>query len=568
MSNEQMLYDRMKNCLQLLYDDEGGWVFDEILELAGKWKSKPTAFSKRDWVDQRDVMLITYGDSILHEGEKPLAALNRFLNRYMKDTISAVHILPMYPFTSDDGFSVVDYYEINPELGTWQDISGLAKCYDMMYDAVVNHISKSSSWFQGFLQGDEVYKGFFIEADPAKDYSSVTRPRALPLLTAFETKEGTKHVWTTFSEDQIDLNFKNSKLLLEVINLLLYYAYNGARFIRLDAIGFAWKELGTNCMHLKQTHAIVKLFRAALDLVFPGTILITETNVPHQDNISYFGNGFDEAQLVYQFPLPPLVLFSFLTGNAAKLSQWAKSLEKTALSSSNTYFNFLASHDGIGMRPVENILDEQEKEIMLQSVLKHGGNISYKFNGDGSKSPYELNINYLDALTDPNSLDLQQRVDKFIAAQSILLSVIGVPGIYIHSLLGSQNWREGVEESGIYRRINREKLEYEKTCRELEDGAHLRSMIFRRFAKLIDLRRQQSAFAPIAEQQVLLLDERAFSFIRYNSDTNEKILVLVNVSSEHYDMQLDYDGFDIINNELINRNADLKPYMARWIKLN
>lgn len=562
----QELQSRIKDYLSILYGDDSALLFDELMVLAEHWQKKSYGFVKKNWVNQNDIMLITYGDSIISENEKPLIMLQKFLNRYVKNTVTAVHLLPMYPYTSDDGFSVVDYYEINNELGTWKDVNALSQNFDMMYDAVVNHISKSCRWFQSFLKADGKYEDFFIQADPAMDYTMVTRPRALPLLTAFETREGTKHIWTTFSEDQIDLNFKNPRVLLEIVNVLLYYAYNGARFIRLDAIGFAWKEIGTTCMHLEQTHAIVKLMRGVLDLVFPGTILITETNVPHDDNISYFGDGFNEAHMVYQFPLPPLVLFSFLTGNASKLSRWAMSLDETVLSSSTTYFNFLASHDGIGMRPVENILDEQEKEIMLQAVVKHGGNISYKQNRDGSKSPYELNINYLDALTDPDSPDMQQRVNKFLAAQCILLSVIGVPGIYIHSLLGSQNWYEGVIQSGIYRRINREQLCYDRICEDLEDEENIRNRVFSRFSKLIKLRRQQSSFAPKSPQQILLLDHRVFVLIR-GTEEDERILAIVNVSAEEYSLQLAYKGFDIINDEITDGCIKMLPYQTRWIKL-
>ncbi len=314
----------------------------------------------KGWVSEKDTMLITYGDSIQREGQAPLATLNDFLKEYVGKTISSVHILPMFPFTSDDGFSVVDYKKINEDFGDWKDISDLGKSYKLMFDAVVNHMSKSSEWFQKFLLGEEPYKDYFVVADQNQDYSKVTRPRALPLLTPFQTNEGEKYVWTTFSEDQVDLNYKCVDLLIEILDVLIMYANEGAKYIRLDAIGFMWKELGTTCMHLEETHEIIKLSREVLECYAPGTILITETNVPHLDNISYFGNGFDEAQMVYQFPLPPLTLFSFITGNAKKLSAWAASLEP--LTESTSYFNFLASHDGKGMRPTEGILSQDEKK--------------------------------------------------------------------------------------------------------------------------------------------------------------------------------------------------------------
>jgi glucosylglycerate phosphorylase len=567
MAANMVKTDKMLELLSALYGARSQEIYKDVIKLIGNWKTKAAQHAKKSWVSENDIMMITYGDSIGGNNEAPLITLKRFADRYLKDTITAVHILPMYPYTSDDGFSVIDYYSINEELGTWEDVKSLAADYDMMYDAVVNHISKSSEWFQGFLNGEGKYKEYFIEADPGEDYSKVIRPRTLPLLTCFDTKEGEKHIWTTFSEDQIDLNFKSPELLLEVLDVLLYYTYNGSRFIRLDAIGFAWKEKGTSCMHLMQTHAVVKLMRAVLDEVFPGTILITETNVPQVDNISYFGNGADEAQMVYQFPLPPLVFFSFITENALKLSMWAKSLEETPLSTGTAYFNFLASHDGIGIRPIEGILTTHERDLMVETVIKHGGRVSFKSNSDGSKSPYELNISYMDALTDPSTADNKKRADKFLAAQAILLSVAGVPGIYVHSLLGSQNWYEGVEQSGINRRINREKLNYERLCKELEDSEDIRSMVFAGLSKLIRLRRQQSAFSPDASQKVLFLDERAFSFIRHNNSTDEKILVIVNVSDQEYDIEHDYCGIDIISKEEVSHSSiHMMPYQTRWIR--
>jgi sucrose phosphorylase len=551
----------MMNKLEFLYGDKGAEVFEDIERLALKYGKEKT--SPKPWVTENDVMLITYGDSIQSKDRVPLDALHQFLNEYIKDTITAVHLLPFFPYTSDDGFSVTDYRVIDPELGGWSNVNALSKDYDLMFDAVINHISKSSEWFQGYLQGDPRYSDYFIEADPTKDYSMVTRPRALPLLTPFETGQGTKHIWTTFSEDQIDLNFQNPKVLLEILDILVMYARNGARFIRLDAIGFAWKKLGTTSMHLEETHVLIKVMRDILDLLVPGTIMITETNVPHAFNISYFGNGFDEAQMVYQFPLPPLTLFSFQTKSAKKLLDWADSLDQT--SPQTTFFNFLASHDGIGVRPTEGILTDEERQLMVSKTLEHGGRVSYKNNADGSKSPYELNITFVDALTHPKEKD-DVRINRFLAAHTILLSVVGVPGIYIHSLLGSQNDYQGVEESGINRRINREKLNKAKLDEELKSNS-TRKQIFQRFSKLIKIRRGQSAFHPQAKQDVLFLDDRVFSIVRTNEVTNDRVLVLVNVSDEIVHLSLQNQGVDLISNNLIGNEVILQPYGHLWVKL-
>lgn len=516
----------------------------------------------KPWVTEKDIMLITYGDSIKKAGEHPAASLHQFLNSYTDGEITAVHLLPFYPYSSDDGFSVIDYYDVNPDVGDWDDIQALAKDYDLMFDGVINHISKESDWFKRYLAGDQAYEDFFIEADPKGDYASVTRPRALPLLTKFETTRGDKYVWTTFSDDQIDLNYRSEEVFVKMVELLLMYAEKGARFIRLDAIGFMWKELGTSCMHLDETHTLIQVMRLALDAIMPGTVLITETNVPHQENISYFGDGHNEAQMVYQFPLPPLTLHSFISGQAKDLTAWAQSLEETT--PDTTFFNFLASHDGVGVRPVEGLLQESDVNQMVERVESNGGYVSFKANGDGTKSPYELNINYLDAITLPEDSG-ELKTDKFIAAQSILLSMAGVPGIYIHSLLGSQNDQAGVERTGRYRSINREKLDVDRLTDTLDQPDSLRNQIFTRFKSLIRLRQSEPAFHPNAAQTVNVLDPRLFSLTR--GEEGSGIQTVVNVSNEPVDVMFTEAKFDLVSQQLVPSGKYIvEPYQVLWLK--
>lgn len=553
----QSIFER----LVMLYGDRAKDVQKDILLFVlNHQQSIP-----KNWITEKDVVLITYGDSIIDKDHPPLQSLKIFLDTFVKERINIIHLLPMFPFTSDDGFSVTDYRSINPDLGTWENIKDISTNYDLMFDGVINHISVSSKWFQGFLQGDETYSDYFIECDDSLDYSSVTRPRALPLYYQYRTKTGFKNIWATFSNDQVDLNYKNPKVLLEILDILVMYANKGARFIRLDAIGFAWKKVGTSCMHLEETHALIQIIHTVLEECVPGTILISETNVPHKENISYLGNGFNEAQMVYQFPLPPLTLFSFLVGKATKLIKWAKSLEDTPLSAKTSYFNFLASHDGIGLRPVDGILNVEEKQILLNNVLSNGGKISYKFNQDGTQTPYELNINYQDALYIQGYSD-ETRIRKFLAAQSILLSIVGVPGIYIHSLLGSRNDDEGVKNSNIFRRINREKLEYHTLVSELESDSN-REIIFSRYLKMIELRKSQSAFSPSAEQRVEEMDERIFAYIRKNNQTNESILVMTNVSPEQVPVRIKYQTSDIITGLSHTGDLLIEPYQFLWLKI-
>ncbi|MBN1055569.1 alpha-amylase [Clostridium botulinum] len=551
--------DKIKFIYGENYKEEYKEEFDKLIS---KWENEK--FNKADEVSEKNVYLITYGDSIYEEGVPTIQTLNKFLKEEVKGTITDVHILPMFTYTSDDGFSVVDYMEIDKNLGSWEDINTLSKDYRLMYDFVANHISKSSRWFKGYLNNEKKYAEYFIKEDKSFDTKNVVRPRTSSLFHEYEGKDGIKTAWTTFSEDQIDVNIKHFPLFIEMTDILLNYAKNGATSIRLDAIGFLWKESGTNCMHLPETHKIIEIWRLLLDYFKKNTQIITETNVPHVENISYFGNKSNEAHMIYQFTLPPLVLYTLTTHNARKLTDWAKTIDR--VSENATYFNFLSSHDGIGMRPTEGILTEGEKQVLVDKVVENGGRVSYKNNTDGTKSVYELNINYNDALINKNEdISTEAQVDKIIASNAILLSCVGVPAIYYHSLLGSRNDYKGLEESGINRRINREKLEYTKILKELEVDER-RSAIFSRIKKLIALRKEESAFSPFAMQKVLELGEGIFALERFNEKTGEKITLILNVDSKEANVYFNIKGVDKITGRKIDGNITLKPYEFVWIK--
>ena len=504
-------------------------------------------------LSERDSILITYGDQVQRANEMPLQTLKIFCESYLPGVVSGIHILPFYPWTSDDGFSVVDYRQTDPALGSWDDITSMQN-FRLMFDGVINHISAQSGWFQKFLQDDPRYKDYFIAVEGEPDLSQVVRPRALPLLTSFKAPSGEKKVWTTFSADQIDLNYKNSDVLLEILDILLLYIERGATFIRLDAIAYLWKEPGTTCIHLPETHTVIQFLRAAINEVAPYVQLITETNVPHPDNISYFGDGTNEAQLVYNFALPPLTLHAFHTGDAQILSDWARTL--TLPSQKTTFFNFLASHDGIGLNPARGILTNADIDSLVNKVIEHGGLISYKHNADGTQSPYEMNINYFDALSNPNGNEpLELQVSRFIAAQSIMLSIIGVPGVYFHSLFGSRGWLEGVRQTGRNRTINREKLQFNELKKQLADENSLRSKVFTKYSELLKTRSTSPAFDPHGTQKIMDLHPSVFAAERTSPDGNARVLCLHNVSQKSVSFSMK-DGSDII----------LQPYEILWLK--
>jgi sucrose phosphorylase len=521
---------------------------------------------------ERDAILITYGDQVSEPDKPPLATLAEVLTEYAKDAISGVHILPFFPYSSDDGFSVIDYTTVNPDWGDWDDVERIGVHFRLMFDAVINHISRESEWFQRFKAGDPEYQDFFITVEEGTDLSDVVRPRAKPLLTRVETAEGEKLVWTTFSPDQIDLNFANPEVLLRIIDVLLCYVDHGAEIIRLDAIAYLWKEIGTSCIHLEQAHRIVRLFRAVFDLVAPDVMIITETNVPHEENISYFGDGTNEAQLVYQFSLPPLVLHALARGDASYLTEWAAGLAGDLPSKETTFYNFLASHDGVGVRPVEGILPSAEVQWLAKRAQAHGGYVSYKTNADGSESPYELNISYFDALSDPQGGEpLSLQVKRFMVSQAVMLALQGIPAIYVHSLFGSRNYLEGVQETGRYRSINREKFERADLEAAMADPDSVPARVYNAYRQLLVARREHPAFHPNGVQRILDLGSAVFTLMRTAPDESETLICLHNVTGETQEVALPQDAtvrplWGILTDRIYDQEAvTLAPYQILWL---
>jgi glucosylglycerate phosphorylase len=592
--------------LQTLYGAEGSEVLKRIVRLIDQFRLQvPLPPAPRSW-DEQDVILITYADQIQCEGkhrefgcreasdtalsgtarEHPLALLERFLcaNR-LDHLLSTVHLLPFFRSTSDDGFAVVDYRSVDPRIGNWNDIERLGRSFRLMFDLVLNHLSSRSKWFQAYLQGRAPCAHFFIEVEPAADLSEVTRPRSSPLLTPFQTHAGTRHVWTTFSSDQIDLDYREPRVLVAMLKVLLHYVAHGAQIIRLDAIAYLWKELGTSCVHLKQTHEVVRLMRDLLDAVAPGVWLLTETNVPHQENISYFGAG-DEARLVYQFSLPPLLLDAFTHEDARPLMQWLGQLE--APPQGTTYLNFTASHDGIGIRPLEGQVSRQRIESLLETMQRQGGLVSTRRQEDGLDVPYELNIAYVDALAPllsngsnredgiklAQAAEVDEHARRFLASQAIMLAMQGIPAVYFHSLLGSQGDVAGAEQSGQPRRINRQKFSLQQLQEQMSAPGSLSSAIYQGYRRLLEVRRAQSAFHPEATQAAIDTgNPHLVTFVRSGIRRRKQILVAANVSNCVQPVDMEAIGqpgyqFDLISGQQLADDSgmlSLKPGQAVWL---
>lgn len=520
---------------------------------------------------ETDALIITYGNSLEDGVHKPLDLLNDFLHRYLKRGISGVHILPFFPFSSDDGFAVIDYDMVDPRVGEWVDIQRIAADFNLMSDLVLNHVSSQSRWFNEYLQSHPPFDRFFFEADPTDDLSQAVRPRTSPLLREVETSEGTRYVWCTFSHDQVDVDFRNPEVLLAFLRIIRLHIDNGVRIIRLDAVAFLWKEIGTSCIHLRQTHELVKLVRVLCNFAEEPVVLLTETNVPKAENLSYFGKR-DEAHAIYNFPLPPLILHAMLAGTAVHLSKWQKASPPAPLGCA--YLNFTASHDGIGMRPAEGLLSIEEQEQVFKTVKKAGGEVSWRSLPDGGMAPYELNTTYFDALAETFDGPDDFHVERFICSQTIPMSLEGIPAFYIHALVATPNDHEAVKQRQMNRAINRHQWDYAALRGLLDNPDTVNARVLKALLDRLDLRSQQAAFHPNATQYTVPInDDRVFSLWRQSLDRSQSLFALHNVSADTISVPVvtlnlidDRHWVDLLSGEAVETNdITLAPYQCRWI---
>lgn len=562
---------KIKGLLAYIYgQEEGTQTFNVLIRLIPIEMAKGHLAHNNEPLSERDACLIAYGDMLQaseNDASKPsqtaLSRLREFLELWNRGSFNYLHILPFHPYSSDDGFSVIDYRRIDPHLGDWNDIASLALEYKLIFDLVLNHGSVQSSWFQSFLRNDESYRDWYITRPAAFDGSSVFRPRTHPILTPFIRSDGsTTFVWTTFSPDQVDYNFANPRVLIEFIKIFFEYIQHGARMIRLDAIAYIWKEDGTSCIHHPKTHAIIKLLRALIDYLELDVLILTETNVPHDENLSYFGEG-DEAHLVYNFALPPLVLHTAVSEDAGPLADWARTLP--APGEGPVFFNFLASHDGIGILPIKGLVDDKSFQKTIATVIERGSLISHK-NAESSTVPYEINCSYLSAVA-PSSLGtFEDRARVFLCCHAVLFALAGLPAVYFHSWIGSEQWVDGPRLYGYNRAINREKPCIDLIEAELCNNRSLRALVYTGIEKMLAFRRSESPFAPLVPQRIIPHKGSVFALVRGPDDSGRYVLCLQNFGSKPEKYRID----EVPENQTLAQQGimaeiSLSPHETRWI---
>lgn len=552
--------------------DRADRVAEALEAVAGRLHAARPDLAARPRTLPQDPVLITYGDQVTAPGVTPLAALDRWVTERLSDALGTVHLLPFFPYSSDDGFSVIDYRQIDPRLGTWSDIRAMGERVTLMFDAVINHASAQGPWFEAFKAGQAPYSRYFRVVEAGEDLSQVTRPRTTPLTHEVSTADGSKRVWTTFSDDQVDLDFANPDLLVEIADVLLGYVAHGARLIRLDAVCFLWKIGGSTCIHLPGTHRIIQIYRLLMDAVAPSVLFVTETNVPHEENVGYFGDGHTEAQMVYNFALPPLLLDAVHREDAERLSDWAADL--SVPSADCCFFNITATHDGIGVRGAQGRMTPAEVLGLAEAIRQRGGLVSNRRLPDGSDSPYELNITLFDALLPPGADPAgTEALDRYLTAQAVALSLAGVPAIYVHNLFGSRSDHAaltGVDatQTEFKRLVNRHKFTWAELDGLLADPGGREARIFARYTRLLQLWRQEPAFAPTSPQAVLRLHPGVLA-IRRGPEGAGDVICLHNLSGQPAELMLPDAGArtDIVTGESVPAGSLVLPaWSMRWLR--
>ena len=475
--------------------------------------------SRTSHFNENQTILITYPDQFKEEGHSPLKSLKHFVEEELEGLVSHVHLLPFYPWSSDDGFGPNNYHEVNPDYGSWDDIKSMKT--GKMFDCVFNHLSSQSEFFQKALSGDKESMDmfhFFPESEYQKnsfqnDIKNVVRPRTTPLMTPYKVGKDQYYVWTTFSADQVDTNINNKKMVKYILDSFFLYLENGATFFRIDAVPFLWKELGTNSSHHPKTHLFVQLLRAITDEVNKDILIITESNVPHIENISYFGNGKNEAHLVYNFSLAPLILHSLVFKNNHWVNNWSH--EVFEIAEETSFINFTATHDGIGMRGLEGIVPDEHIFKLCQITEENEGVVGKKRSRSGEIRPYELNITWASFL---QALEKRPEYLKSLIINSHALAMFypGIGANYVHNFFGTFNCLKSRESTGIPRRVNRKKFSYPMKLDEFERAC------FDGLKNWIKIKTKTKAFHPKASFEIIETNPSVIAFRRsYQGETRE-----------------------------------------------
>ena len=573
--------DRLKlsKLLETVYKDHTtedlSFICNQLLQILDDFSEKSTyeETSKDKKWDESYAVLITYADGVIKEGEATLVTLRDLLSNYFGSLSKVVHILPFLKSTSDGGFAVSSHKSLEEKFGSWEDLKSFSSKHYLMADLVLNHVSSSHPWVQQFIKCQEPGLSNVLSPSKDLDWKNVIRPRSSSLFSQINTDDGIKQVWTTFGPDQVDLNWLNPKMIIDFLILIITYLSNGIKWLRLDAVGFIWKEPGTTCLHLPKAHSIVKILRILLNDLLKDGVLITETNVPQKENLSYLIPE-DEADMAYNFPLPPLLLEAIITSRADILNSWI--CDWPELPETTTLFNFTASHDGVGLRALEGLMNEQRIKDLLINCEKRGGLVSHRRLSNGEDKPYELNISWWSAMEDSGRDSNRFQYERFLLTQLLVMSLKGVPAFYLPALLASENDIKSFSITGQRRDLNREKFKSEKLSAVFRNPESNAYKNLRYLRNAMDVRSKLPQYHPQSQMECLSKNRGDIVVIKRGFGSNA-IFSIHNMTENKINYRfIDYEFTKLIKNDLNmqdyltsnkynSSNIELDPFQVIWL---
>jgi sucrose 6(F)-phosphate phosphorylase len=434
---------------------------------------------------KNQVQLITYPDSMGGD----LKSLNHVLLNYFPEIFKGgVHILPPFPSTGDRGFAPLTYLEIEPKFGDWDDIKAIGENFDVLLDLMVNHISRQSKYFQDFLEKGRKsdYADLFITLDkiwedgnPVQaDIDKMFLRRTLPYstFTIEETGEEEK-VWTTFGKtdpsEQIDFDIESEKVKQLFTVFFMNFKEQNVKIVRLDAVGYVIKELGTSCFFVEpEIYKFLDWIKELADSLDIELLPEVHSHYSIQYKLADYGCW------IYDFILPYRILDTLVNKTSADLCDYLKNRPEKQ-------FTMLDCHDGIPVKPdMDDLIDTKEAKKLVDVCLDRGSNLSLilseEHKAEDGFDVHQIRCTYYSVL---NCDD-----DAYLAARAIQFFAPGVPQVYYVGLLAGENDHENIKETGDGREINR----HNYTLEEIEQS--LEKEVVKRLLKLIRFRNEYDAF--------------------------------------------------------------------------
>jgi glycosidase len=579
---------KLENLLMFIWPDHDPTAlqaqFFEIIAEAHKRVPAEKTTESTGWSEQQ-LVLICYGDHLWSRDPNltPLQALGAFCRQHFSEPEFAhltLHLLPIYqsPY-KDGGFDVADPFAVNPKMGTWADVRAIRQHFQVALDFVANHLSTASAWFTRYMQDDPLYQDFFIGFDDEATVRrlerevlpQIYRPRPHnPFIPVTKPDGATRWVYMTFSDHQADVNYQNPFVFLKMMEVLLFYILQGVSLIRLDAIPYLWKEWGTSCAHHPKTHALLSLFRLAVDMVNPAVKLLAESMEPLADSLRYLSTTEQaKAHIAYNFVPCGLIPYTLLTEDA---SVFQRNLQQFRPPGAEVDWAVVCgvTHDGSSLNPCrapqsivgEAVLQEEQintiaryytasgdQEIATRSALapEHPHHIRADFRQHFSAIHREQPrfVNYK-AITDEDGQRQQivyeaistyaslfrQNPDQIIAALAMALGLPGIPFTYFTLPFAVLNDYTAYLETGNPRELNRGRVLLEDLLQDLTDQGTLAHQVFCRYKQLLRLRASHPAFHPHGSLIPITTTNAAIlSFLRISVDRTQQIMIVQNVSS-------------------------------------